>query len=365
MGDRFKTPTSHAGAIKKQFYTPSAPSLEDLDNIKEDDVDVYATVKKKPSTTAIITRPHTFSTKTMIMAETCGVCSEKIRFGSIAAKCTECRTFVHRGCRSKLNVNCLPQNTTPVLKHGTMGNISDYTPNMPPMVPALIVHCVNEIETRGLKEVGLYRVSGGDREVKALKERFLRKGIPQLSGTDIHVLCGCIKDFLRSLKEPLIPMALWSTFSNAAQTIPTDDDRDVTKEMYCAVEMLPQPNRDTLAYLIMHFQRISECIEVKMPLTNFAKIFGPTLVGYSCAEPENHKVFAETQIQFSVMFCLLSIPTDYWNKFIALRMPTKQEEKREIETYGSKFYSGTPSLKISRKERKFYNTPPYSALKKK
>jgi Rac GTPase-activating protein 1 len=115
----------------------------------------------------------------------------------------------------------------------------------------------------------------------------------------------------------------------------------------------------------MHFQRISECPEVKMPLTNFAKIFGPTIVGYSCAEPDQHMMFAETQIQFSVMFALLNIPTDYWNRFITLKVPTKSEEQREIETYGSKFYSGTPSMKIVRKERKFYDTPPYINKNKK
>lgn len=251
-----------------------------------------------------------------------------------------------------------------------MGTIGDFTPSIAPMVPALIVHCVNEIETRGLNEVGLYRISGSDRDVKALKEKFMKNhGIPSLSDTDVHVLCGCVKDFLRSLHDRLIPLTLWSTFSNAAQTIPSDDDDGtVNKAVYRAIERLPQPNRDTLAFLIMHFQRISECPEVKMPLTNFAKIFGPTIVGYSCPEPDQHMMFAETQIQFSVMFALLSIPTDYWNRFIILDQPTKQEQKREIETYGygSRFYSDTQSMKVGRsKERKFYNTPPYSAIAKK
>lgn len=248
-----------------------------------------------------------------------------------------------------------------------MGTVSDYVPSLAPMIPALIVHCVNEIETRGLKEVGLYRISGSDRDVKALKEKFLRNnGIPHLTEVDVHVLCGCVKDFLRSLRERLIPLNLWTAFSNAAQSIPSDDEEGtVNKDVYRAVERLPQPNRDTLAYLIMHFQRISDIPEVKMPLTNFAKIFGPTIVGYSCAEPDQHMMFAETQVQFTVMFALLSIPTDYWNRFILLDQPTRQEEKREIETYGSKFYAGTPTMRVARKERKFYNTPPYSAIAKK
>jgi hypothetical protein len=57
------------------------------------------------------------------------------------------------------------------------------------MVPALIVDCVNEIETRGLNE-------------------------------------RCIKDFLRNLGELLIPYSLWTTFSNAAQQIRSDDSEN-------------------------------------------------------------------------------------------------------------------------------------------
>lgn len=43
------------------------------------------------------------------------------------------------------------------------------------MVPSLIVHCVNEIEKRGLNEVGLYRVPGSEREVRNLRVIFPKK----------------------------------------------------------------------------------------------------------------------------------------------------------------------------------------------
>jgi len=33
---------------------------------------------------------------------------------------------------------------------------------------------------------------------------------------DIHVICGCLKDFLRGLKEPLITFRLWNAFASAA-----------------------------------------------------------------------------------------------------------------------------------------------------
>lgn len=109
------------------------------------------------------------------------------------------------------------------------------------------------METRGLSEEGIYRVSGSDKEIKALKERILRgKSLPILSNVDIHVICGCIKDFLRGLREPLIPTDLWKNFSNAVQTV---DEAIAVRELFAAINQLPQPNRDTLAFLVMHLQR--------------------------------------------------------------------------------------------------------------
>ena len=49
------------------------------------------------------------------------------------------------------------------------GTVADYAPNTSPMVPGLVVHCVNEIERRGLTEVGLYRLNGSEKEIQDMK----------------------------------------------------------------------------------------------------------------------------------------------------------------------------------------------------
>ena len=49
------------------------------------------------------------------------------------------------------------------------GIISDYTPAVSPMVPAIVVHCLREIEDRGINELGLYRIPGSEKDVKGLK----------------------------------------------------------------------------------------------------------------------------------------------------------------------------------------------------
>jgi Rac GTPase-activating protein 1 len=86
-----------------------------------------------------------------------------------------------------------------------------------------------------------------------VQEKFLRgRGVPNLSDIDIHTVCCTIKDFLRSLLEPLVTPTLRQDFVNAALTSDPDDARAA---MIQAISELPQPNRDTLAFLILHLQR--------------------------------------------------------------------------------------------------------------
>lgn len=86
-----------------------------------------------------------------------------------------------------------------------------------------------------------------------MKERFLRgKTIPPLGNIDIHVICGCIKNFLRSLREPIIPTALWKDFANAVQN---REDEQAARDLFSAINRLPTANRDTLAFIIQHLQR--------------------------------------------------------------------------------------------------------------
>ncbi|KAI8120012.1 hypothetical protein FF38_04238 [Lucilia cuprina] len=335
--------TPRKSPFKEATAPPMTPANNNIDSPMNHNLRSAGTLK----------RLHNFVSKTFIRAEMCTQCQKKIRFGSVGLRCRDCPVRCHTDCRPLLTIMCMPTAGTPVFK-GLMGYISDYAPSMAPLIPALIVHCVNEIESRGLNEVGIYRVSGSEREIKALKDRFLRgKTPPQLSNIDIHVLCGCIKDFLRSLREPLIPTSLWKDFCNAVQN---PSEKDIQKDLYKAVEAMPQTNRDTLAFLILHFQRIAECRDVLMPLDNIARVFGPTIVGYSSPDPDQHAIFTEVYTQYMVMLNLLKIPFEYWTQFVSLG------EAKENYQSGSTL-TRTPS---HNKDTVFslYATPMKSTLKK-
>lgn len=72
----------------------------------------------------------------------------------------------------------------------------------------------------------------------------------------MHVICGCIKSFLKGLREPLIPTWLWSVFSKAVVDFDGDSiNGNILRNLQSAIARLPKANRDTLAFLVLHLQR--------------------------------------------------------------------------------------------------------------
>ncbi|CAH2048377.1 unnamed protein product, partial [Iphiclides podalirius] len=294
--------------------TPSAPPRTESESASEGrDVREGGTPLRAPQRTPSLVssprtrlRQHNFVAKNFYKRETCGPCGKTIKFAKVGVKCEWCRAQAHPECRALLPLPCVPPGRAPPHQEGC---IADFAPSTPPMVPALLVHCVNEVEKRGLTERGIYRISAVDKDVKRLKERFLRGcGSPQLAQEDIHVLCGCVKDFLRSLREPLVSAALWADFMAAARV---PEPADATAAVVQAVSQLPRPNRDTLAFLMLHLQKVAESPECEMGIENLAKIFGPTIVGYGMMT-QAAEMYSATAQMFNVMQLLLRLPGDYW-----------------------------------------------------
>ena len=54
-----------------------------------------------------------------------------------------------------------------------------------------------------------------------------------------------------------------------------------------------------------------------MSVSNLSKILGPTIVGYSTADPQPEEIMKEVGAQASTMEKLINIDTDYWNTFLS------------------------------------------------
>ncbi|XP_062823356.1 rac GTPase-activating protein 1 isoform X3 [Anolis carolinensis] len=246
---------------------------------------------------------HHFTSKRVIRLECCAVCKSRLHFGKMALKCRPCQLQVHPECKERCLVPCTP-GAHPTTREGTL---ADFAPPTPPLVPPIVIQCVNQVEKRGLRETGLYRVPGAEHLVREWKNKLLtsQKSLPSLDDVaDVNVICGILKDFLRNLKEPLVTFCLHSAFLHAIE-IPDDPSRHTA---LCHVVMkLPVANRDTLAFLMLHLHRVMQSPECRMDQNNLARIFGPTLVGHSTPNPTPLTIMKDTPRQCRVKllhFCL-------------------------------------------------------------
>ncbi|RTG87721.1 Rac GTPase-activating protein 1 [Schistosoma bovis] len=312
-----------------------------------------------------LNRPHNFVSRTVLRMEVCSACGRRITFGKASYKCLVCRLVVHPACRQMLIQTCVPPSVpranftsqTSGRNLPTPHHISAYIPISPltqpqthgygdpllssptfanrmrsrnislsllcpsdqfPRVPALVIHCVNEVMARGMKTVGLYRVSGSEKQVRDLYEKFLRsRSTPSLALIeDIHVVCGCLKLFLRSLEEPLVTYLQRPNFVGASEQYLTNP----TKAYDCVLNVLknlPTPNRHTLSFIMLHLKAVSKTSLCQMGEDNLAKVFGPTLVGYSCPEPQVMQAISETKPQQDVLRLLFSLSDDIYSSFLS------------------------------------------------
>ncbi|XP_030611774.1 rac GTPase-activating protein 1 [Archocentrus centrarchus] len=279
---------------------------------------------------------HIFVSKTVIRPETCMPCGKRIRFGKMVVKCRNCRIVAHPECRQKLANGCSGSNTMAgsATQMAAKDSLEDFAPQTHPRVPQLIVDCVAEIERRGLQERGLYRIPGGERLVKELRDCFLQ-GKPALMLSkvqDVHVVCGLLKDFLRKQKEPVITFRLHKTFMESSELA---DEDNCLAIMYQAIAELPKANRDTLAFLMIHLHKVMRSPQCQMDQNNLARVFGPTIVGHGTSEPSPSTIMRDTNTQPKVVCRLLSIPEDYWRGILMGQIPSSSSTSKINQNEGN------------------------------
>ncbi|XP_052353198.1 active breakpoint cluster region-related protein-like isoform X1 [Oncorhynchus keta] len=147
------------------------------------------------------------------------------------------------------------------------------------LVPHVVRCCVEEVERRGLEEVGIYRLSAATSDITNLKTAFntsLREAVSRLRCVDVNAVSGILKLYFRELPEPLIPTELFQSFTKALD-IPDLSSRSVT--MLSLLQSCPSVNQNTFLFLLHHLKRVSDRQHVnKMPLMNLATVFGPSLL---------------------------------------------------------------------------------------
>ncbi|ANB14518.1 Bem2p [Sugiyamaella lignohabitans] len=153
-------------------------------------------------------------------------------------------------------------------------------------IPMVVDVLLNEIESRGLDEVGLYRVSGSLASVHALKAAFDSGQEVDMEDDrwfDINTVAGCFKLYLRELREPLLTTELFPEFvqcgSSGAGT------EDMLKQLRVSIRKLPAPNYNLLRRLLRHLGQVAEHeANNKMKTPNLAIVFSMSFLPASAVD---------------------------------------------------------------------------------
>ncbi|XP_011844577.1 PREDICTED: breakpoint cluster region protein-like [Mandrillus leucophaeus] len=158
-------------------------------------------------------------------------------------------------------------------------NISSSHRRQRSKVPYIVRQCMEEIERRGMEEVGIYRVSGVATDIQALKAAFdvSNKDVSVMtSEMDVNGIVGTLKLYFRELSEPLFTDEFYPNFTEG---IALSDPVAKDSCMLNLLLSLPEANLLTFLFLLDHLKSMAEKEAVnKMSLYNLTAVFGPTLL---------------------------------------------------------------------------------------
>ncbi|CAH7149037.1 Chn2 [Phodopus roborovskii] len=224
-------------------------------------------------------KTHNFKVHTFRGPHWCEYCAN-FMWGLIAqgVRCSDCGLNVHKQCSKHVPNDCQPDLkrikkvyccdlTTLVKAHNTQR-------------PMVVDICIREIEARGLKSEGIYRVSGFTEHIEDVKMAFDRDGekadISANIYPDINIITGALKLYFRDLPIPVITYDTYSKFIEAAKISNADERLEAVHEV---LMLLPPAHYETLRYLMIHLKKVTMNEKDNlMNAENLGIVFGPTLM---------------------------------------------------------------------------------------
>lgn len=169
----------------------------------------------------IYQKPHKFKIHTFKGLNWCEFCANFLwGFTAQGVKCENCGFIAHNKCSELVPAKCVPDMKK---MRGVFG--SDLTTIVQAhkcQIPFVVRQCIEEVEARGMLQEGIYRVSGFADEIDALKLSLDRNGeksdMSETAFSNINVIAGTLKLFLRLLPVPLITYHAYPLFIESTST---------------------------------------------------------------------------------------------------------------------------------------------------
>ncbi|EDV22182.1 uncharacterized protein TRIADDRAFT_59414 [Trichoplax adhaerens] len=212
----------------------------------------------------------------------CQECDSFLYFSG--AECERCGLTCHKKCLEKLSISCGSKHHRKLSTFGV--DIHDHLVATNQIgVPIIVSVCINEIDKRGLKTQGIYRISGVKSQVEKLCQFFESMDSSKdmkidLSKTPVHHIASVLRLYLRQLPEPLLTFRFYEPFIELAKESFKMPEEELIKEAIRLVEKLPESNYKTCQKIVAHLKRIHDNYEDnKMSAANLGIVFGPTILG--------------------------------------------------------------------------------------
>ncbi|XP_074128961.1 rho GTPase-activating protein 24 isoform X2 [Sminthopsis crassicaudata] len=154
------------------------------------------------------------------------------------------------------------------------------------LAPMLVEQCVDFIRQWGLKEEGLFRLSGQANLVKELRDAFDYGEKPSFdSNTDVHTVASLLQLYLQELPEPIIPFSKYEDFLSCASLLIKEEEMGV-KELMKQVKNLPVINYNLLKYICSFLNEVQTYSNAnKTSVQNLAAVFGSSILRPKIEDP--------------------------------------------------------------------------------
>ncbi|XP_033020926.1 beta-chimaerin [Lacerta agilis] len=224
-------------------------------------------------------KAHNFKVHTFRGPHWCEYCAN-FMWGLIAqgVRCSDCGLNVHKQCSKYVPNDCQPDLKR--IKRVYCCDLTTLVKAHNSQRPMVVDICIREIEARGLKSEGIYRVSGFTEHIEDVKMAFDRDGdkadVSANIYPDINIIAGALKLYFRDLPIPVITYDTYSKFIDAAK-LPNPDER--LEAVHEVLMLLPAAHYETLRYLMIHLKKITMNEKDNfMNAENLGIVFGPTLM---------------------------------------------------------------------------------------
>lgn len=147
-------------------------------------------------------------------------------------------------------------------------------------LPAVVYRCIEYLEEKNaVSEEGIFRLSGSNVVIKALRERFNVEGDVNLITDgqyyDMHAVASLLKLYLRELPTTILTRELHLDFLGVTEIL---DVHDKVKALCRLVHKLPKANNTLLRHLSNFLINVITNSDVnKMTVRNVGIVFSPTL----------------------------------------------------------------------------------------